>query len=143
MNIPATLQSQKSPNCTINTSPPHTLAQHTMICRSCLRLSRLPLSTKPQFRTLTTSPASSEPIFTKPVLSSATPAPAANLSVAPAGTVLKGLNYLKGREEPLALEDSEYPEWLWTCLESKKGSEDVDAAGGVGDEFCRSSSRVQ
>lgn len=41
-------------------------------------------------------------------------------STAPAGTVLKGLNYMKNKPEVLALEDTEYPEWLWNLdLDSK------------------------
>lgn len=51
-----------------------------------------------------------------------------------AGTTLKGLNYFKGRDDPVALEDEEYPEWLWRCLEVKK--KEGDEEGGTGDEFC-------
>jgi large subunit ribosomal protein L54 len=47
---------------------------------------------------------------------------------------LKGLNYLKGRDDPVALEDEEYPEWLWHCLDVKKKSGDEE--GAVGDLFC-------
>jgi hypothetical protein len=42
------------------------------------------------------------------------PIPASSV---PAGTPLRGLNYLKNHSEPLALEDSEYPAWLWKCLD--------------------------
>ncbi|GIJ87431.1 hypothetical protein Asppvi_006337 [Aspergillus pseudoviridinutans] len=38
-------------------------------------------------------------------------------SIAPAGTKLNGLNYFKNKPDVFALEDSEYPEWLWTLLE--------------------------
>ncbi|KAJ2887853.1 39S ribosomal protein L37, mitochondrial, partial [Coemansia asiatica] len=37
-------------------------------------------------------------------------------SIAP-GTVLKGLNIYKEGKDPVALEDKEYPEWLWTLLD--------------------------
>lgn len=47
---------------------------------------------------------------------------------------MKGLNYIKGRDDPVALEDEEYPEWLWRVLEVKK--KEGDDAGGAGDEFC-------
>jgi Mitochondrial ribosomal protein L37 len=47
---------------------------------------------------------------------------------------LKGLNYLKGRDDPVALEDEEYPEWLWRCLDVKKKGSDEE--GAVGDLFC-------
>jgi large subunit ribosomal protein L54 len=56
-------------------------------------------------------------------------------SICPAGTPLKGLNYFKGRDDPVALAEEEYPEWLWHCLDKKK---EVDGEGdkGAGDEFC-------
>ncbi|ERS95557.1 ribosomal protein l37, mitochondrial [Sporothrix schenckii 1099-18] len=63
-------------------------------------------------------------------------APAA-LSSCPEGTVLVGLNYTKGRTDPVALRDEEYPSWLWNCLDVMKKAattEDADA----GDEFSKS-----
>ncbi|KUL88350.1 hypothetical protein ZTR_04980 [Talaromyces verruculosus] len=46
-----------------------------------------------------------------------------------AGTPLTGLNYMKGKPDIVALEDHEYPDWLWTLLDdSAKKSSD---AGGV------------
>lgn len=35
----------------------------------------------------------------------------------------------------MALEDDEYPEWLWRCLDEKKAVNGNGAVGG--DEFCR------
>ncbi|KAM7209337.1 Mitochondrial ribosomal protein L37 domain containing protein [Naviculisporaceae sp. PSN 640] len=59
------------------------------------------------------------------------------VSSCPAGTVLTGLNYFKGKTDPVALPDEEYPEWLWRCLEVKKtASESGDAEAG--DEFSKS-----
>ncbi|KAI9027518.1 mitochondrial ribosomal protein L37-domain-containing protein [Phycomyces nitens] len=55
---------------------------------------------------------------TSPALPATTPA--RTVSAAPAGTPLKGLNYLKDRQDPIALEDSEYPEWLWNLLDERK-----------------------
>ena len=66
---------------------------------------------------------------------SANAAPTVKSSV-PAGTVLRGLNFMKNQQDPVALEDSEYPPWLWTVL-SKKGDADGGAAGGEGDLFCK------
>lgn len=40
-------------------------------------------------------------------------AAATAVSSCPAGTVLKGLNYLKDASDPVAMEDSEYPAWVW------------------------------
>ncbi len=47
----------------------------------------------------------------------------------PAGTPLKGLNFEKNKQDPIALADDEYPEWLWTILMKK---EDKGGAGDVG-----------
>lgn len=52
-----------------------------------------------------------------------------------AGTPLKGLNYLKGRDDHVALPDEDYPEWLWRCLDVKKAKDGKDDEG-AGDEFC-------
>ncbi|OCL02350.1 hypothetical protein AOQ84DRAFT_327569 [Glonium stellatum] len=63
------------------------------------------------------------------------PIPVITLSSTPAGTPLKGLNFLKNRSDPIALEDSEYPSWLWDILKKgrKKGEE-----GKEGDLFSKS-----
>ena len=60
-------------------------------------------------------------------LESTTPAPTPSAtttqrkpSSAPKGTVLKGIQYLKDKQDPVALDDSEYPEWLWDLLDEKK-----------------------
>lgn len=53
-------------------------------------------------------------------------------SICAAGTRMTGLNYLKGRDDPVALKEEEYPEWLWRCLDAKK-EEDL---GEALDEFC-------
>ncbi|KAJ1956883.1 hypothetical protein EC988_001117 [Linderina pennispora] len=39
-------------------------------------------------------------------------------SIATQGTVLKGLNIYKDGKDPVALKDEEYPEWLWTLLDT-------------------------
>jgi large subunit ribosomal protein L54 len=59
------------------------------------------------------------------------------LSSVPAGTVLKGLNFVKGKSDPVALEDSEYPDWLWSVLEKKTSAAGLGAAqGDESDLFC-------
>ncbi|EGF76481.1 hypothetical protein BATDEDRAFT_92659 [Batrachochytrium dendrobatidis JAM81] len=35
------------------------------------------------------------------------------------GTVLKGINVLKDGQDPVAMDDSEYPAWLWKLLDPK------------------------
>jgi len=52
----------------------------------------------------------------------------------PAGVPLKGLNFLKNAQDPVALPDDEYPAWLWTVLDRK---EKKDESGG-GDLFSKS-----
>jgi large subunit ribosomal protein L54 len=47
---------------------------------------------------------------------------------------MKGINYMKGRDDPVALPEEDYPEWLWRCLDAKKTDGDED--GALGDEFC-------
>lgn len=53
--------------------------------------------------------------------------------------MLKGLNFLKNQQDPVALEDHEYPEWLWSALK-RKGDVSGAGAGAAGDEegdlFC-------
>ncbi|KAK8162899.1 mitochondrial ribosomal protein L37-domain-containing protein [Phyllosticta citrichinensis] len=50
-------------------------------------------------------------------------------SSVPAGTALKGLNFLKSKTDPVAMEDSEYPPWLWRILkpEGKKDAENLES----------------
>lgn len=41
------------------------------------------------------------------------------VSSCPAGTVLSGLNYLKGQPPVLAMPDEDYPAWLWDLTNPK------------------------
>ncbi|KAF8843651.1 hypothetical protein BDN67DRAFT_1008830 [Paxillus ammoniavirescens] len=50
---------------------------------------------------------------------SSTVEPTKTVSSCPAGTVLTGLNYLKGEPPILALPDEEYPTWLWDLTKPK------------------------
>ncbi|KAG6332020.1 hypothetical protein ID866_7066 [Astraeus odoratus] len=50
------------------------------------------------------------------------------LSSCPAGTVLTGLNYLKGQQPVLAMADADYPAWLWSLAKQKSYGD--DSAGG-------------
>ncbi|CAI4216752.1 unnamed protein product [Parascedosporium putredinis] len=82
------------------------------------------------------SPKLSTPT-TDPGEDAAAKAPAAEpkSSCAP-GTVLNGLNFLKGKQDPVALADEQYPEWLWKCLEYPEKLQSADA--GAADEFSKS-----
>lgn len=93
----------------------------------------------------TSNPSRSPPAATstsaaQPFSTPTTPSPAATgiptadlkpkkpavVSATPAGKVLKGLNYHKNRDDPVALPDADYPDWLWSILEP---SGDASAAG--------------
>ncbi|CAO3587313.1 unnamed protein product [Absidia cylindrospora] len=41
-------------------------------------------------------------------------------SSVPAGATFNGINFLKDGKDPVALEDTEYPMWLWDLLDEKK-----------------------
>ncbi|KAJ8106457.1 hypothetical protein ONZ43_g7059 [Nemania bipapillata] len=64
-------------------------------------------------------------------------APEEALSSCPAGTILTGLNYFKNQNDPVALADSEYPQWLWKCLDVQKKADEGEA-DDAGDEFSKS-----
>ncbi|EMF16311.1 Ribosomal_L37-domain-containing protein [Sphaerulina musiva SO2202] len=89
--------------------------------------------TSPTQSSTTPSSSSSPP----PPKTKKTPAAAKNVlsspSSVPAGTVLKGLNFLKNQQDPVALEDHEYPEWLWSALK-RKGDVSGAGAAGAGDD---------
>jgi large subunit ribosomal protein L54 len=55
------------------------------------------------------------------------------LSSIPAGTPLKGINYFKNKTDPVAMEDSAYPSWLWDILKTKAKADEV---GEAGDLYC-------
>ena len=140
--------------------PDSTIALHsraTMICRHCRILIR---SQGPLYRSFTASSprfySAASPTTAAAQAKSldgeaATPAAggkeskknattAAIISSVPAGTPLKGLNFVKGAPDPVALEDHEYPDWLWTLLASKGESKDQE--GEMGDLFCKFSSAL-
>ncbi|KAK1035729.1 hypothetical protein LTR33_016434, partial [Friedmanniomyces endolithicus] len=55
-------------------------------------------------------------------------------SSVPAGTVLKGLNFMKNKQDPVAMEDHEYPDWLWNVL-AEKESQAAGTGVNEGDLF--------
>ncbi|TPX16756.1 uncharacterized protein E0L32_003697 [Thyridium curvatum] len=122
-----------------------------MICRPCLRrmtairpaaqLALRPFSVSAPWRE--PAAAAAQDATASDPLAPATTAPSdggsakAPLSSCPKGTVLSGLNYFKGKQDPVARADEEYPEWLWQCLDvQKKAAEEADA--DAGDEFSKS-----
>ncbi|KAG6236998.1 hypothetical protein E4U25_003147 [Claviceps purpurea] len=98
-----------------------------MFCTRCIRVSairqRLPLLR--QFHAPTPLRSSTEPILTSlesDVSKSQSKRPR---SMCPEGTVLTGINYIKGGQDPVAQKDEDYPEWLWRCLEAIKKTDTV------------------
>lgn len=60
-------------------------------------------------------------------------------SSVPAGTPLKGLSYTKNGSDPIAEADSEYPSWLWTCLDEQgkgKSKDAIQEEEMAGDMYC-------
>jgi large subunit ribosomal protein L54 len=84
-------------------------------------------------RSISTTPAPSTP-STPHLQSSSSPTPVPVSSVR-AGMPLKGLGYFKGKDPPVALEDHEYPDWLWGLLDKKGGAKKDGAV--VGDTYCK------
>ena len=50
----------------------------------------------------------------------AKPAAGRQPSSVPKGQTLTGINFLKDGKDPVALDDTEYPDWLWDLLDEKK-----------------------
>lgn len=94
--------------------------------------------TSPTQSSTTTSSSSPLPPKTKKTPAAAAKNVLSSPSSVPAGTVLKGLNFLKNQQDPVALEDHEYPEWLWSALKRKGDVSGAGAAAGddEGDLFC-------
>jgi len=90
------------------------------------------LEKPPAAQSFSNSPASLDP---SPSASSS-PEPIIVSSVA-AGTPLKGLDYLKGKDPPLAQADHEYPGWLWGLLDEGKKSGNEDGGDSQGDSYCK------
>ncbi|GAA5900361.1 hypothetical protein JCM8208_005339 [Rhodotorula glutinis] len=90
-------------------------------CRSTLNALRQPTRriARSPLAILSARPLSSSAslLNAKPTASATGAAAAA--SSCPPGTVLKGLNYLKDGQDPVALEDSEYPAWVFALPASK------------------------
>lgn len=57
------------------------------------------------------------------------------MSGTPAGTKLKGLNYIKNKSEVFAMEDHEYPDWLWGLLDEVNSKSKADGGLDVTSKF--------
>lgn len=114
-----------------------------MFCARCLRatVARRQLPFTRQFSSSLRFYSAAEPQLSTPT-SDAGEAPKqapASRSICPEGTVLNGLNYTKGGQDPVALKDEDYPEWLWSCLDVMKKTDAED--DNLGDEFCMSAAK--
>jgi large subunit ribosomal protein L54 len=113
-----------------------------MFCTRCLRATVARRQLLPVARQFSVSAAfrSAEPQLSTPIAAAGeTPSipPATSRSICAEGTVLTGLNFTKGKADPVAMKDEEYPEWLWSCLDVvKKGSDGAEDAAN--DEFSKS-----
>lgn len=58
------------------------------------------------------------------------------LSSCAAGTPLNGLNYFKGKTDPKALTDEQYPAWLWRCLDRPEKAGEGEDRENAAAEFC-------
>ncbi|KAK5706633.1 hypothetical protein LTR97_001623 [Elasticomyces elasticus] len=76
-----------------------------------------------------------------PITRNPKPAARATRSSVPAGTVLRGLNFMKNKQDPVAMEDHEYPDWLWDVLAEKEGQ--ADSGVNEGDLFAKSKKQRQ
>ncbi|KAI5475593.1 ribosomal protein L37, mitochondrial [Pseudohyphozyma bogoriensis] len=104
----------------------------TCLARSTLRSSSSS-ATLPR-RALSTSPrvfADASTSTAKPAFS---PASALPESSCPAGTVLKGLSYLKDASDPVALESTEYPDWIWNLTTQPKVVKGKKAAAAADEQ---------
>lgn len=91
------------------------------------------------FSTPFTPPPSESTESTKISTPSESAEPSRPKSSLQAGTVLRGLAFLKNSEPPVAREDNEYPDWLWGLLDQGKygGKGKLDGGSGEGDAFCK------
>lgn len=106
------------------------------------------INPRPEDRPAATSTSAAQPFSTPlspspdrqdlPIQPEQTKAASRIQSSVPAGTVLKGLNFVKGKQDPVALEDSEYPAWLWSVLREKSDAAGNKGTDGEGDLFCTS-----
>ncbi|TFA98480.1 hypothetical protein CCMA1212_009684 [Trichoderma ghanense] len=117
-----------------------------MFCARCLRATvarrQLPLarhtfsSSSLRFYSAAAEPQLSTPATDAGDASKPSSTTTSSRSICPEGTVLTGLNYTKGGQDPVALKDEEYPEWLWSCLDVMKKADAAD--DNLGDEFSKS-----
>lgn len=64
-------------------------------------------------------------------------------SAAPAGTVLKGIQFHAGKPDPVALPDEEYPSWLWKLLDEPASAVSSASASASQKKASRPGQKIQ
>ncbi len=146
--IPTSTSTRRQPTRFLTTTTPLRAASATPISATTATQSaaRQGDSSSSHTPPTATSTSAAQP-FSEPLTPAASPdlkataAEAAKKKIAPlvkssipAGQPLKGLNFLKDKQDPVALADDEYPSWLWTILDRQEKK----AEAGAGDLFCAS-----
>jgi hypothetical protein len=116
---------------------PQPPAMSTMLCTRCIGRVPAARSLFPAVSRRTyADDAAPNPLIT-PLTPGPSKLPAAQSVVrssVPAGTKLYNINYFKNKPDPVAMEDGEYPAWLWSGLESGKTA--AETAEEAGDLYC-------
>ncbi|KAF8533522.1 mitochondrial ribosomal protein L37-domain-containing protein [Trichophaea hybrida] len=108
-----------------------------MLCTRCIGRISARRTVLSATRFYSSSPADSDAPVNTPLTPGPTKPNYETRSSVPAGTKLHGINYFKNKSDPIAMEDHEYPDWLWTVLDSSKKSA-ANAAEEVGDLYSKS-----
>jgi hypothetical protein len=133
---------QSDPTTAARRKPAPSPAMSTMLCTRCI--GRVP-ATRSLFaaaaRRTYADDAAPNPLTTPltPGPSKLTAEQSIVRSTVPAGTKLFNINYFKNKADPVAMEDGEYPAWLWSGLESGKSAESAEEAG---DLYCMWTSAI-
>lgn len=99
---------------------------------------RVPKTAATSTETADSDPAATISEVSKKKAGRGTPANAPiSISSVPAGTPLKGLNFMKSGSDPVALEDHEYPSWLWDILKKEEKKADEGLEGDLFGKFPR------
>ncbi|KAH0829268.1 hypothetical protein AYO21_05679 [Fonsecaea monophora] len=72
------------------------------------------------------TPSTSTAKTSGPISTKDSKAPAKLKSSIPGGKELRGLGYTKAKPKVMAMEDDEYPEWLWKLLDEKRLGTDAE-----------------
>ncbi|QIW98029.1 hypothetical protein AMS68_003547 [Peltaster fructicola] len=140
-------------NCLMRMAQPNALSAANKVIRRAFTSSSITRAAAVSAQTATATnprpndkPAATSTSAAQPFTAGTTPKNAAPTSTASpkprqpssalAGLPLRGINYMKNQQDPIALEDHEYPDWLWEVLDKKESKK--DDLDGEGDLFSKS-----